>query len=219
MSLAELQLDVQELELLESQVKRQRVKNIISVEINKLHTEISKIQQQTETPKPQTVIASSTSAKRYQIKLTNYAWDQSQKFVKFYVTLKNVQTLPPENISCKFTNRSLELNVVNLDNKDYLFILNNLLMNINPEESTWKVKSDMILINAAKVEQNNWGFVTETEKRTSDAKKPPTMDTEKSDPTEGLMSLMKNMYDQGDDDLKRTIAQAWHDSHTKNPGF
>lgn len=69
------------------------------------------------------------------------AWDQSQKFVKFYVTLKNVQTLPPENISCKFTNRSLELNVVNLDNKDYLFILNNLLMNINPEESTWKVKS------------------------------------------------------------------------------
>lgn len=51
----------------------------------------------------------------------------------------------------------------------------------------------MILINAAKVEQNNWGFVTETEKRTSDAKKPPTMDTEKSDPTEGLMSLMKNM--------------------------
>lgn len=51
----------------------------------------------------------------------------------------------------------------------------------------------MIVINAAKIEQVEWSHVTELEKRASDAKKivPPT--DKSSDPSEGLMSIMKNM--------------------------
>lgn len=215
----ELMNDLAELEALESQVKRQRAKNILSVEIKKLQSEISKLQQQVEAP-PTDSTAASAPAKRYQVKLNNYAWDQSSKFVKFYVTLNKVQSLPPENIMCNFTSKSLELQVKDLENRDYIFVVNNLLMAINPEESNWKVKSDMILINAAKVEQKTWDFVTETEKRTSEAKKLPNLDpAEKADPSEGLMSLMKNMYDQGDDEMKRTIAKAWHESRTKGPSF
>lgn len=33
------------------------------------------------------------------------AWDQSDKFVKIFVALKNVQTVEAANVFCEFTNR------------------------------------------------------------------------------------------------------------------
>lgn len=69
------------------------------------------------------------------------AWDQTGKFVKFYVTLPKVHTLAAENVHCKFTHRSLELNVFNLDDKDYVFTINNLLKPIDPEKSSWRLKT------------------------------------------------------------------------------
>lgn len=69
------------------------------------------------------------------------AWDQTPKVVKFYVSLKNVQNVPAENVTCTFSRKSLELNVKNLEDKDYIFTIKNLLEPIVPEQSTWKVKS------------------------------------------------------------------------------
>ncbi|CAG2119506.1 unnamed protein product, partial [Medioppia subpectinata] len=36
------------------------------------------------------------------------------------------------------------------------------------------------------------------------------------DPSAGLMRLMKQMYNEGDDDMKRTIAKSWYESRNKN---
>ncbi|MCI52658.1 calcyclin-binding protein, partial [Trifolium medium] len=36
------------------------------------------------------------------------------------------------------------------------------------------------------------------------------MDREK-DPMAGIMDLMKNMYEDGDEEMKKTIAKAWTD--------
>lgn len=60
------------------------------------------------------------------------------------MTLKNVQNIPPENIKCNFTQKTLELKVIDLENKDYILILNNLLKSIVPEQSNWKVKTGNI---------------------------------------------------------------------------
>lgn len=49
----------------------------------------------------------------------------------------------------------------------------------------------MVIINAAKEKSTNWSHVTAYEKKASD-QKTPKMD-ENIDPSEGLMSLMKNM--------------------------
>lgn len=38
---------------------------------------------------------------------------------------------------------------------------------------------------------------------------------QKADPQESLMGLIKQLYDDGDDDMKRTIRKAWHESQTK----
>lgn len=69
------------------------------------------------------------------------AWDQTSKYVKFYVTLSKVHTLPSENVHCTFTSKSLELHVKALENKDYVLKINKLLNTINPETSTWKTKT------------------------------------------------------------------------------
>ena len=38
---------------------------------------------------------------------------------------------------------------------------------------------------------------------------------EKKDPNESLMDLMKKMYDEGDDEMKRTIAKSFSESRNK----
>jgi len=36
-----------------------------------------------------------------------------------------------------------------------------------------------------------------------------------ADPNDSLMKMMKQMYDDGDDEMKRTIAKAWTESRDK----
>ena len=38
---------------------------------------------------------------------------------------------------------------------------------------------------------------------------------EKADPQDGLMTMLKDMYEDGDDEMKKTIAQAWTKSRDK----
>lgn len=68
-------------------------------------------------------------------------WDQSDKYIKVFVTLKNVQSIPKEQVYCKLTDRSMELHVENLENKDYLLVINKLLEPISVEDSHWKQKT------------------------------------------------------------------------------
>lgn len=41
------------------------------------------------------------------------------------------------------------------------------------------------------------------------------MDTDKTDPTSGLMKVMQKMYESGDSDMKRMIAKAWTEGQEK----
>ncbi|KRT83074.1 hypothetical protein AMK59_3115 [Oryctes borbonicus] len=190
----ELKKDIAELEELHKQATRTKVRDILSIETRKLISEVIKVEEQEKTTATiPTSTTTQTTNKCYLVTLNNYAWDQSNKFVKFYVTLQKVHTLPAESVSCTFTDKSLELNVKGLENKDYVLKINKLLHVINPNESTWKVKSDMVIINAAKKDHKEWSHVTEIEKRASDSKK-LTSDAEKTDdPSEGLLNIVKNM--------------------------
>lgn len=63
----------------------------------------------------------------------------------------------------------------------------------------------MVVIMAAKAQPNiAWEAVTAEEKRVLDQKKNRGLnDSASKDPTAGLMNLMKQMYEEGDDDMKR----------------
>lgn len=77
-------------------------------------------------------------------------------------------------------------------------------------------------------EQQHWGSLLKLEKDKEKSKlvgrsgsefrnvflRMPKMD-ESSDPQESLMHMMKQMYDDGDDEMKRTIRKAWHQAQSK----
>ncbi|KOB73397.1 putative calcyclin binding protein [Operophtera brumata] len=110
---AELRADVDELNQLLKQATRKKIQDLLSIEIRKVETELIKAKEVVETQKASVdAPSSSTSApvqKRYQLKLNGYGWDQSDKYIKVFVTLKNVQNIPKEQVYCKLTERSMEL--------------------------------------------------------------------------------------------------------------
>ncbi|KAL1131572.1 hypothetical protein AAG570_011187 [Ranatra chinensis] len=151
----------------------------------------------------------------YEVKLTNYAWDQSDKFVKLFVTLKNVQTLSEEKVYCQFADKNVELHVKELENRNYVLAVNNLLKEIDTSKSYWKVKTDMVIVFLAKRSTGeNWAHLLASDAKAKEPKVPAMEQDE--DPSTGLMNLMKKMYEEGDDEMKRTIAKAWTESREKN---
>ncbi|KAG8288206.1 hypothetical protein J6590_020970 [Homalodisca vitripennis] len=269
--------DVEELNKLLSQSTRQKCKDILTLEIRKVQTEISRLQEQIgssgESIKPTSVVPQQSRC--YEVKLNNYAWDQSDKFVKIFVTLKNVHTLPAENVYTVFTENSMELHMNKLDNRNYTLPLKNLLEKIDGSKSSWKVKTgttrecswrrpiewtglrdvatqlplppgtagalwlinrctvttntdtehlkliNMVVVSLAKEETGKtWSHLTSSEKKAKEPKPTPKL-SDNADPSAGLMDLMKQMYEDGDDDMKRSIAKAWTESRNNSgmPSF
>lgn len=195
---------------------RQRVKDLLNLEIRKIETELIRISEQT---KPSDAPKTAPSSQRcYDVKLTNYAWDQSDKVLKLFITLKNVHSLAADQVSCTFTKRTVEFSVKGLDNRNYFLTINNLLKDIDESKSHWKVKSDMVIVYLTKSESVKWSHLTVSESKLKDAQSKALTDEMESneDPSQGLMSLMKKMYNEGDDEMKRTIAKAWTEGRDKN---
>ncbi|XP_054976169.1 calcyclin-binding protein [Sorex araneus] len=216
----ELQKDLEEVKALLGKTSRKRVRDALTAEKSKLETEIknkTQLQAQKKTDvvnseKPAALVAPVTTG--YTVKISNYGWDQSDKFVKIYITLAGVHQVPPESVQVRFTDRSFDLLVKNLNGKNHSMVVNNLLKPISMEGSSKKVKTDTILILCRKKAENTrWEYLTQVEKDCKEKEK-PSYDTE-TDPSEGLMNVLKKIYEDGDDDMKRTINKAWVESREK----
>lgn len=220
-----LQLDLEELRTFSAQSKRSKVQQLLSIDIRKLETELqlqkeqlASKQLQTPTTKPPAPVAG--DCKRYRVELKEYAWDQSDKFIKIFVTVKDVQHVPEENVNAEFTANSFNLLINNLNNKDFTFVVNHLLFPIDPEKSYRKLKSDMVAIYLAKATQGQkWAHLTLTAKRLQEIKDERiALKDDKdgaADPQAGLMKVMQQLYDSGDAETKRMINKAWHESQNK----
>jgi len=188
---------------------------VILLEIKRLQTELTVLEEKNASVKsmnpPSRVIQ-----KCYEVKLNNYGWDQTNTMVKIYITLKDVHQLSKEAIVCNFTEKSLDLRVFELDNKNYHLPINNLCAEINTEKSNFKVKTDMIIVSLIKKIARDWSHITLVEKRLKESKTPSMPEVDDiNDPSASLMNLMKKMYQDGDDDMKKTIAKAWTQSQEK----
>jgi calcyclin binding protein len=228
-------LDIEELAKLQQLAERPRVKEILAAEIEKLKSPEVALKPQAvskevnDTPAASVAAAASivpavvtsgvtksTVVPKYYKDITTYAWDQSEKYLKVYVTVNGVQKLSKENITTEFKNKSFRLRVENLDNSNYQCHVAFLWDDIVPSDSYYKVKTDSILLMLKKAqERKTWAYVTERE----DKKKKTSKADEKKekDPNEGLMDMLKQMYEDGDDEMKRTIAKSFSESKTKKP--
>uniref|UniRef100_A0A8D0DPW4 Calcyclin-binding protein n=1 Tax=Salvator merianae TaxID=96440 RepID=A0A8D0DPW4_SALMN len=205
-----LQKDLEEVRELLKKTSRKRIHDVLLAEKNKIEKEIKN--------QPLLKVKAEVSEDErppptgYTVKINNYAWDQSDKFVKIYITLNGVQHLPAENVQVHFTERSFDLLVKNLHNKNYTMTFNNLLKPISVDGSSQKIKTDMVLILCKKKQEEKWECLTQVEKESKEKEK-ASYDT--SDPSEGLMNLLKKMYVEGDDEMKRSINKAWVESREK----
>lgn len=213
----ELEQDLAELRALQAGAQRGRVQQLLLVEVRKLETELLREKERLGSATGGSPPASQATQPRstvFRTKITDYAWDQSDKFVKLYVTLPGVHEIPSENVKSVFGTRRLELEVNALAGKNHSLLITNLMNDILPESSYHKVKTDMVALFLRKSSTANWSHVTELEKKAKEPKVPkPEMDG--GDPSASLMNMMKQMYDEGDDEMKRTIAKAWTEARDK----
>uniref|UniRef100_A0A8C5W0U3 CS domain-containing protein n=1 Tax=Microcebus murinus TaxID=30608 RepID=A0A8C5W0U3_MICMU len=81
---------------------------------------------------PAAVVAAITTG--YTVKISNYGWEQSDKFVKIYIALTGVHQVLTENVQVHFTERSFDLLVKNMNRKTFQifsfisFIINLILL-------------------------------------------------------------------------------------------
>uniref|UniRef100_A0A8C2W9E1 Calcyclin-binding protein n=1 Tax=Chinchilla lanigera TaxID=34839 RepID=A0A8C2W9E1_CHILA len=208
-ALEELQNDLEEVKVLLDKATGKRVRDAL---INKMQHKSQKKPELLDNEKPAAVAA--PIATGYTVKISNYGWDQSGKFVKIYITLTGVHQIPAENVQVHFTERSSDLLVKNLNGKSFSMIVNYLLKPISVEGSLKKIKTDTALILCRKKAENTWWeYLTEVEKECKEKEKPSYDD--ETDPSEGLMNVLKKIYEDGDDGMKRTINKAWVESREK----
>lgn len=139
--------------------------------------------------------------------IPSFGWDQDSygtepNHVYVYITsgLDGVGEVK-DRVTCDFTSSSFDLRVLDFGGKNLRLRKDNLDKEIVPEDSKVIVKKNRITIKMRKVKGqygfDNWMELT--------AKK-PKLDTK--DPSAGLMDMMKDLYDNGDDQMKKTLGEA-----------
>jgi len=227
----ETELDVAEIKQLMEKAVRPKVKDLLLINVRKLETDLSNLREekvkQDSRLKNQTSSEVATSKAKSNIipdsQIKDYSWDQSERFVKLYLTnFPGLNELNDEAFKIQYTDESLEIRVENYKGKNLVFNINKTCHKINPEKSYHKVKSDYLLVFISKHNPgSNWSHFTYADKMNADANKmktDPKLD-DKEDPSASLMNMMKKMYEDGDDDMKRTIAKAWTEGQQKKMDF
>jgi calcyclin binding protein len=85
---------------------------------------------------------------------------------------------------------------------------------ILPSSSKYTVKGETLTISLDKKKKTSW---TKLKKGALDKKKPSPAEKSKDDPSAGLMDMMKKLYDEGDDEMKRTMQKAMWEARNKKP--
>ncbi|KAF0919928.1 hypothetical protein E2562_032336 [Oryza meyeriana var. granulata] len=210
MSADELRLDLEELRRLEGLAKRPRV---LSVLANEIRTVDAKLAKATSPPAPQAaaaasppvVTAAAAPAGVNYVTLGSFSWDQDAEKIKIYVFLEGVEQ---DKVEATFKPMSVDIKFHDVKGKNYRCAIPKLNKEIVPEKCKVLVKPTRIVVTLYKASKGNW-----LDLHFKEDKFKPSMDKEK-DPMSGIMDLMKNMYEEGDEDMKRTIAKAWSDARS-----
>ncbi|KAL7673570.1 hypothetical protein ACOME3_008424 [Neoechinorhynchus agilis] len=220
--LSSLEADLAELNALSTRASRCSVKQLMSSLILQVESQIGFLKQSTQSAcSKRSTTSSSTSNTCFNKIIKVYGWDQTNDRIRLLVTsgITGVSSLAgTDQVKCDFNERGFKLVIERLSGANHVLEIRNLLHRIKCDDSNVKVlKGDVVQISMAKSESKKWEYLTEADKQSSERRKPKFDPVdEKQDPQEGLMKMMKKMYEEGDDEMKRTIAKAWTESREKS---
>lgn len=128
--------------------------------------------------------------------------------VSLYVPLPSVGSISRDLVSCQFTPTSFDLIVKDLRGKNYRLFKDNLEKDIDPQASKFLVKADKVVIKLAKIksEYGSYDFWTELTAKHK-VKVGAGGKREKEDPQASIMEMMKDMYESGDDNMRKVIGE------------
>ncbi|KAK1302964.1 hypothetical protein QJS10_CPB12g00720 [Acorus calamus] len=199
---AETSLDLEELRQLQGIAKRPRVLSLLSSEIARLD-QLLKIAAAPVVPKP--IEKQTTNPLVSYAAVASFSWEQDNDKIKVFLSLEGVDQ---EKMETVFKSMSVDLKFHDVQGKNYRFAIPKLNKEIMPEKCKVLVKPNRVVVTLYKASKGNW-----LDLHYKEDKLKPGMDKDK-DPMAGIMDLMKNMYEEGDEDMKRTIAKAWSDARS-----
>ena len=141
------------------------------------------------------------------IPLTDFSWEQGSygsKDISIYVELKDVGTVK-DNVKFTSTADSFDLTVTGLNGKNYRMLKDNLENDTVPDENKIIVKQNKVIIKLVKKKgqhsYEHWSQLISKKSKEEKSKR-------KADPTSGIMDMMKDLYNDGDDNMKKIIGEA-----------
>ena len=146
--------------------------------------------------------------------ISKYAFDTSnEKFIKLYLTdgFDGIKSFNSSNIKSKFTKNSFDVCIIGWKEKNYRFSCFNLSKEITPKDSYVKQTNSGLIVYLAKANKSDLWDSLEKKKGlfgNKDEDGAPSLDKNK-DPNASLMEMMRDMYQNGDPEMKRMIAEAW----------
>jgi len=228
------QKDIEELEKLinisiRPNIKRQLVEyknnlsNLMNEEKKKLDAEQKKKEEDKSTKSDSTTDKEKESSDIDPSKLSSslsfttiskYAFDTSnEKYIKLYLTdgFDGIKSFNSSNIKSKFTKNSFDVCIIGWKEKNYRFSCFNLSKEITPKDSYVKQTNSGLIVYLAKANKSDFWDSLEKKKGlfgNKDEDEKGGLDKNK-DPNASLMEMMRDMYQNGDPEMKRMIAEAW----------
>ncbi|CAF1095556.1 unnamed protein product [Rotaria sordida] len=146
----EVSIDIDEIKRVIDYTTRPRIKQNLELQQRKFEKELSQLQEKLQKQQQAAAEAAEraarastipTATQSYTKDISVYAWDQTDKFVKIYVqNLDGIGSLPENQVQCSFEKRGFHLQIQNLKNINYFLKILGLLHDIEPGQSTFKVR-------------------------------------------------------------------------------
>lgn len=133
----------------------------------------------------------------------------NEQFVTLYVPLPGVGTIPKDQVQCNFEKAAFDLIVKDLKGKSYRLKKDLLEHDIVVNKSKIVIKADKIIIKLAKIkgEYGSYDYWSKlTDPKRNDKKK-------SSNPAASITELMKDMYESGDDNMRKMIGETMMKQH------
>ncbi|KAH7276570.1 hypothetical protein KP509_39G012300 [Ceratopteris richardii] len=189
---ADLKMDVAELKLLHSQARRPHVKVFFAAQIQNLEKLILDLESQSNIAK-----VPATAEIKYET-LSNLTWEQDSERVKIYVSLEDVEE---DKVEAKFTEWSFDIKIHGAGGKNYRYSISRVHKEMDPDACRILVKPKRVIISLRKLEEEDWKDLYFKEDKSEEESKRQPMDR--------LLEMMRHMYDDGDEETKKTISDAW----------
>lgn len=138
----------------------------------------------------------------------DYGWEQGEYNTPWLNIMLSLANVPKDKVECDFEPDKFDFKALDVDGKNYRLKIEALDKDIIPDESKIIVKKNRVTIKLKKVKgEYSYDHWTDLKKKGGKAAKDKEKQR-KDDPTAGIMDMMKDLYDTGDDNMRKIIGES-----------